>query len=150
MKITKNLEVSAGHRLHRHNGGCFNLHGHNYQLEVTIEFSDSEDKYIGDVGFIVDFKLIKNSIKDLFDHKFLISEEDPLLEKLKPLPGVRVIPYAPTAENIAKEVVESIGAIAKRACDQHNRELYTVGVKLFETSTAFVIHSKQYSENTQG
>ena len=36
-RISARLEISAAHRLHRHRGKCFNVHGHNYLIEVEVE-----------------------------------------------------------------------------------------------------------------
>ena len=49
-------------------------------------------------------------LEDNYDHKFLIWENDPMAEALKELDpdGVVFVPYNPTAENIAKHMVEVI------------------------------------------
>lgn len=98
MKLKKQIEVSTGHRLPNHKGGCFNFHGHNYQIEVTIEFPQSEINE--DTGFVIDFGDIKKLVNDYLDHQFLIYEKDPFLEQVKNLPGFRVVEYIPSVENI--------------------------------------------------
>jgi 6-pyruvoyltetrahydropterin/6-carboxytetrahydropterin synthase len=98
MKLKKYIEVSTGHRLPNHKGGCFNFHGHNYQIEVIIDF---EEEQIDDQkGFVIDFGDIKRIINDYLDHQFLIYEEDPFLKTVENLPGFRVVEYIPSVENI--------------------------------------------------
>ena len=36
MQVTRKLEFPAGHRLMDHEGGCKDLHGHNYAVEITV------------------------------------------------------------------------------------------------------------------
>ncbi len=133
MKITKHLEISTGHRLHLHKGGCSNLHGHNYQIQIEITFNTS-NLYIDGVGFEIDFSEIKNLINENFDHKFLIYEEDPFVQTFD-FPGVVIVAYPPTAENISKDIATKI---FKRF---ENKNIKSVYIKLYETSTAFVEYS---------
>lgn len=98
--LSKTLEVSTGHRLHLHEGGCSNLHGHNYQIDIQISFRKGVS-FIGGVGYYIDFSEVKNLINEYMDHQFLVNIKDPLGDLLKTLPGVRFVDYSPTAENIA-------------------------------------------------
>lgn len=154
MKIRKKLEISTGHRLHLHQGGCSNFHGHNYQVFVTIAFNEKTESYIDKVGFYLDFKEIKEAINSNFDHLFLISNLDPFLPSVKELPGIRVVQYSPTAENITKEMVTNIGEILSRKDTGTNITDFDVKIRLYETSTAFVeVHKtfifKNLNENTK-
>lgn len=72
---------AAAHNLPYHDGGCYNLHGHNYKVEVTIggslayESADAQPPY---TGMLVDFTHIKQIYKDrihnIVDHAMIISD----------------------------------------------------------------------------
>lgn len=83
LTITKDMgEFAAAHTLVNHDGGCANLHGHNYRVEVTL---------IGDFqrvsttntesGMIIDFTALKEVYKkhvhEVVDHAMIISEAAP-------------------------------------------------------------------------
>jgi len=103
-------DISCGHRVVGHEGKCRFLHGHNYRIHFTIAANTLDD-----VGRVVDFSVIKSTLcqwlEEHFDHKFLIWEQDELLPELQHVAGesLVVVPFNPTAENIAKYLVEEIG-----------------------------------------
>lgn len=103
-------DISCGHRVVGHEGKCRFLHGHNYRIHFTVS-SDALD----DIGRVVDFSVIKSQLcqwlEEHFDHKFLIWEEDDLLEQLQALSpeSLVIVPFNPTAENIARYLVETVG-----------------------------------------
>lgn len=110
---TRYHDISCGHRVFGHENKCAHLHGHNYRFHFTIT-ADALDA----VGRVLDFSIIKTLLcmwlEDNYDHKFLIWENDPMAEALKELDpdGVVFVPYNPTAENIAKHMVEVIAVEA--------------------------------------
>jgi len=60
---------SAAHRIEEYHGKCEELHGHNFKVEVLF----NGDK-LGSGGMLVDFKVLKNLLKDILsslDHKYL-------------------------------------------------------------------------------
>lgn len=103
-------DISCGHRVVGHEGKCRFLHGHNYRIHFTIT-ADTLD----DIGRVIDFSVIKSQLcewlEENFDHKFLIWEQDELLEQLQAVTAesLVVVPFNPTAENIAKYLVEVVG-----------------------------------------
>jgi 6-pyruvoyltetrahydropterin/6-carboxytetrahydropterin synthase len=67
LKITS--QFAAAHQLRALVGGCENLHGHNWKVEVTV-VGDS----LGDDGLLMDFRVIKGHTKEIIDdldHKYL-------------------------------------------------------------------------------
>ena len=67
LKITS--QFAAAHQLRALVGGCENLHGHNWKVEVTV-VGDS----LGDDGLLMDFRIIKGHTKEIIDdldHKYL-------------------------------------------------------------------------------
>lgn len=112
-------DISCGHRVVGHEGKCRYLHGHNYRIHFIVQ-ADELDA----VGRVVDFSVIKEKLcmwlEDNFDHKFLIWNEDPLLASLMEIAAdsLVLVPFNPTAENIAKYLVEQIGPqqLAEHGC----------------------------------
>jgi len=82
-QIEAEFTFAAAHRLPRYNGKCFNLHGHNYRIQVVLR--GDPDPYS---GIFVDFgdveKAVKEHVLDKVDHTNL----NDFIEN-------------PTAENIA-------------------------------------------------
>jgi 6-pyruvoyltetrahydropterin/6-carboxytetrahydropterin synthase len=60
---------AAAHKLVGYNGKCEELHGHNFTVEAFFS-----GKKLGNDGLLVDFKILKNHLKDVLDaldHKYL-------------------------------------------------------------------------------
>ena len=97
---TRKIRFCAGHIVTGHESKCANFHGHDYTLEITAKADELDD-----VGRVIDFGVIKEKVgkfvDDMFDHKFMIYQGDPRAEELKHLPGFFLVPFNPTAENIA-------------------------------------------------
>jgi 6-pyruvoyltetrahydropterin/6-carboxytetrahydropterin synthase len=102
-------DISTGHRVYGHESKCAHLHGHNYRIHFKV-CGDLDS-----IGRVIDFSVIKSKLcmwlEDNYDHKFLIYDKDPLKDILyqNDPEGVVIVPYNPTAENIAKWLVEIIG-----------------------------------------
>lgn len=94
VRVTRHLHFSAAHRLHRPDwsdernrevfGDCSNplWHGHNYELEVTVE-----GEVDGETGFVMDLKelsrRVEGSVIADVDHRNL-NLEVPWLEGVNP------------------------------------------------------------------
>lgn len=86
--IKKRLEVSAAHRLClSYESKCTQLHGHNWILIVECRAHE-----LNADGMVTDFTDVKKMIMEKLDHRVLND----------------VLPFNPTAENIARWVVESV------------------------------------------
>jgi 6-pyruvoyltetrahydropterin/6-carboxytetrahydropterin synthase len=121
-------DISCGHRVHGHESKCAHLHGHNYRVTFTcIPASDNtpvQRKFFGaqaqqpsdldEVGRVIDFSDIKSKLcmwlEEEWDHKFLVWMHDPLAGHLCQLDpaGVVVVPFNPTAENMAAYLVDVV------------------------------------------
>ena len=110
LTIMRRIKFCAGHRLHGHGGKCENFHGHNYVADFFVE-GDEQDE----VGRIIDFSELKRRVKgwidEHWDHSFLVHEDDEnartALSMVKPC-RLFVMPYNPTAENMAKYLLEEM------------------------------------------
>lgn len=86
--ITKRLEVSAAHQLELdYVSKCTRLHGHNWIITVYCKTEKLDDN-----GMVIDFTLVKKAIHGALDHRVIND----------------VITVNPTAENIAKWIVDQI------------------------------------------
>ena len=102
-------DISCGHRVFQHESKCAHLHGHNYRVHFTCE-AESLDN----IGRVIDFSDMKSRLcmwlEDHWDHKTLIWGNDPWAKVLPEIdPTIVIVPFNPTAENIAQHLVEVIG-----------------------------------------
>jgi 6-pyruvoyltetrahydropterin/6-carboxytetrahydropterin synthase len=91
LKIT--AQFAGAHQLRGIKGGCENLHGHNWKIEVFVVGNQ-----LGSDGLLIDFRVIKGETKkivDALDHTFLND-----LEPFKTM--------EPSSENIARYIFESL------------------------------------------
>ena len=94
-EISATGHFSAAHRLKGYSGECASQHGHNWQVEVFIR-----GHALNETGILVDFKLLKQSMRDVLDrldHKDL---SDTALFR----------DQNPTSENIARFLYEELSA----------------------------------------
>lgn len=87
-RVTKRIEISASHSLRLdYPSKCSTLHGHNWIITVTCEAAELNAN-----GMVEDFTAIKEAVKRRLDHANLNE----------------VLPFNPTAENIARWICEQI------------------------------------------
>lgn len=106
-------DISCGHRVAGHENKCSHLHGHNYRIHFFVEPYPDQD--LDRVGRVLDFSVIKSQLciwlEENWDHKMLLWEDDPFIDDLMDVVGddIVAVPFNPTAENMAKFLVEHIG-----------------------------------------
>lgn len=70
---------AAAHTLPFHDGGCANLHGHNYGLSITA-IGSVNTVVQADHGMLVDFTVIKNAFRkrvhSTLDHSVIIADQN--------------------------------------------------------------------------
>jgi 6-pyruvoyltetrahydropterin/6-carboxytetrahydropterin synthase len=128
--VTRHQDIDAGHRVVGHEGACVRLHGHTYRIYFTCSAPELDP-----LGRVIDFGVIKSRLCEWllknWDHRFLMWEEDPWRDIIlevdegpsKTVPGGRIIgfleaddfgivllPYNPTAENLARYLLEIVGS----------------------------------------
>ena len=108
-------DISCGHRVHNQGSKCEEPHGHNYRFHFECVGA------LDDVGRVIDFSDIKTRLcvwlEDNWDHKFIAWDCDPVMREVSKLTesiphfqkGLVWVPFNPTAENMAKHMVDVIG-----------------------------------------
>ncbi len=104
MHITRRHCISAAHRLYDYGGRCERLHGHNYQICLTLSAPELDE-----LGMVADFgevkQLLFGALDEAWDHRTLLYDKDPLCARLQALleddGSICPVPFNPTAENMA-------------------------------------------------
>ena len=140
ISVMRKVAFCAGHRLMHHEGKCANVHGHNYVVEFHVTGSE-----VDSLGRVVDFsvlnRLFKGWIDDNWDHGCLVWDEDhAVLSALRQIEPHRVyvLPYNPTAENIARYLLLEIGPQLLEQIPGYELQLTKVVVWETENSSATV------------
>ena len=126
--VTRTHEIACGHRVFGHESKCAHLHGHNYTFELTCAGG------LDGLGRVIDFGVIKERLcawlESTWDHRMLLWEKDPLAPVLAYLdPKTVLVPFNPTAENMAQFLVETVGPEALRGTG-----VVLLGVTVWETA----------------
>lgn len=83
--ITSSIQIDAAHRVPDHQSKCFNLHGHRYVINATVQASELH-KEGEQTGMVMDFSFLKRammgSIHDNCDHALLWYIQDPLVQAM--------------------------------------------------------------------
>jgi len=122
-ELTVESHFSAAHKLRDYNGACSRLHGHNFNVQVTIHGEELNNQ-----GMLYDFREIKKYLKDTLDeldHNFL-NELSPFIKE------------NPTSENTAKWIFKQIDSLIGKEKPRINVKSVTV----FESPRAYVKYSE--------
>lgn len=133
-------DISCGHRVYQHESKCAHLHGHNYRIVFTIAAPELDA-----VGRVMDFSVIKEKLclwlEDHWDHRFLISIDDPWAPSLRAVdPTIVLVPFNPTAENLAEYLVNIIGPQQLAGT-----EVTLLSVRVEETRKCSASYSKDFA-----
>lgn len=86
--VIKKMEISAAHQLQlSYSSKCEMLHGHNWIITIYCR-----SKELNADGMVIDFTHIKSMVKEKLDHQNLNE----------------ILPFNPTAENIAHWICQQI------------------------------------------
>jgi 6-pyruvoyltetrahydropterin/6-carboxytetrahydropterin synthase len=137
IRVTKEFRFEAAHALKGYDGPCRNVHGHSYELSVTVTGTPILDETSAKLGMVMDFgdlkRLIKQEIIDQFDHA-LILHASIATEKLpdlgEPFSKVLLVPYQPTSENFLIDFAARIQRIIPSSVFLHS-------LRLRETATSY-------------
>lgn len=134
LTIMRRIKFCAGHRLFQHKGKCEHFHGHNYVAEFFVT-----GQTVDAVGRVLDFAELKARVKGWidqhWDHSFIVYQADTnarqALELVKPM-RMFLLPYNPTAENMARYLLEEVCPEVLLGCGAR-----AVRVRVWETEESF-------------
>jgi len=127
LSLIRQLKFCAGHRLYKHESKCAFFHGHNYRVDIEV-VGQGGGTEVDAVGRVVDFSQIKHRMLGWldahWDHAFIVFEQDQnALAAVRMVEPTKyfVLPWNPTAENMARyllevvapEVLGDLGVIAR-------------------------------------
>jgi 6-pyruvoyltetrahydropterin/6-carboxytetrahydropterin synthase len=130
IRVTKEFRFESAHALMGYDGPCKNVHGHSYELSVTVIGSPVSDDASVKLGMVMDFgdlkKIIKKQIVDPFDHALLLNSKvshEEILKFGEPFTNVVLLPYQPTSENFLLDFARRIGDLLPREVKLHSMRL---------------------------
>jgi 6-pyruvoyltetrahydropterin/6-carboxytetrahydropterin synthase len=137
LELAKIFHFEMAHAIHGYEGPCKHIHGHSYELHVSVGSATNTDGYIPSPGFVIDFKEIKKLVGDniisKFDHKLLLSNAflqlHPGVEKLENLVRWE---SEPTAENLLQYFREVLA-------EKMPTHIKLLQLKLFETKDSYAV-----------
>lgn len=126
--LTKIFHFEAAHALNGYDGKCRNIHGHSYELRVTVKGMPLNETGNPKNGMVIDFHdlkaIVNQEVVEKLDHSFIIGDNMPndFVEMTKKnFDKVVELPYQPTTENMLADFAQRI----KHRLPQHV-ELYSV------------------------
>jgi 6-pyruvoyltetrahydropterin/6-carboxytetrahydropterin synthase len=132
IRITKHFDFETAHALYGYDGKCKNIHGHSYQLYVTVIGKPIDDTNHVKNGMVIDFgdlkQIVKSEIVDVFDHATVLNKNSPhveLAEIIRPhSPKVILVGYQPTSELMIIDFADRISKRLPKSVTLHSLKLY--------------------------
>ena len=117
IRITKAFKFEMAHALKGYDGLCRNIHGHTYELKVTVAGNPVSDENSPKLGMVMDFgdlkKIVKEEIVNKYDHSLVLYNRMPesLITELKNnFERIILKDYNPTSELMLLDFVKTIQA----------------------------------------
>jgi len=137
IRITKEFSFEAAHALNGYDGPCRSIHGHSYQLSVTVTGIPDTDARSPRRGMIMDFselkQIMKHEVIDRMDHALILPSDLDIgdLTRLgETFSKVIVVDYQPTSENLLIDFADRIRHALPEGVRLHS-------MKLRETATSY-------------
>jgi 6-pyruvoyltetrahydropterin/6-carboxytetrahydropterin synthase len=117
IRLTKEFKFEMAHALLGYDGPCRNIHGHSYELVVTVAGEPIPDVGSPKSGMVMDFGQLKTIVREEivseFDHalvlnKASVNEYFPHMTEI--FGKLILVDYQPTSENLLIDFVERIKA----------------------------------------
>ena len=138
IRITKKFRFEAAHALYGYDGKCKNIHGHNYNLFVTVIGIPIKNISNVKCGRVMDFgdlkEIVNNEIIEKFDHSVIFNKNTPHEKLANDLvnDGHKVVmaDYQPTIEEMVMDFANKISSKLPDDIKLHS-------LKLEETETSY-------------
>lgn len=111
IRLTKEFKFEMAHALKGYDGLCRNIHGHSYELLVTVTGIPVSDSASTKLGMVMDFGDLKNivrkSIVDEFDHALVLNRDsaNDFNDDAEMFGRTILVDYQPTSENMLIDFV---------------------------------------------
>lgn len=137
IRVTKRFHFEMAHTLYEYDGLCRNIHGHSYNLEITLIGEPLNEPGHPKDGMVMDFSQIKELVKAKivarFDHALMVNRLVPekQMNLLKQTTErIIVVDFQPTSENIVTHIAKIL--------QQHLPSgVNLFSIRLYETVTSF-------------
>jgi 6-pyruvoyltetrahydropterin/6-carboxytetrahydropterin synthase len=135
IRVTKEFKFEMAHALLGHDGPCANIHGHSYQLSVTLKGTPINDATHPKTGMVIDFTDLKHVVNTHiihpYDHALVLNISTPAnvyagLSNQKLI----LVNYQPTCENLVIHFAQALIAVLPKHIALHH-------LLLRETSTSY-------------
>lgn len=130
ISISRKFHFDAAHALYNYDGPCRNIHGHRYNLEVSVA-GHSEESY---TGILFDFKQLKKivneSVVEPLDHALILSHVYAAQIRKCYDGNIYEMDVEPTAENLVLLFKNKIQALLPRG-------IHLIHMRLYETENCF-------------
>ncbi len=136
IRITKIFHFEMAHALHGYDGKCAQIHGHSYELSVTILGIPKSEQGNPKLGMVMDFgelkRIVQKEVVSELDHALLLSTaSQPIPTETEDLfDRVQYVGYQPTCENLLIDVAARLKSELPKTVTLHS-------LKLVETPTSF-------------
>jgi 6-pyruvoyltetrahydropterin/6-carboxytetrahydropterin synthase len=115
VRITKIFRFEMAHALMGYDGLCSNLHGHSYELRVTVIGEPESAAASPKCGMLMDFsdlkRIVNACIVDRFDHALVLnsqSDRELVAQLCRHYRKVELVPYQPTSERMLLHFAEML------------------------------------------
>lgn len=118
ISCVRKIHFCYGHRVLGHEGKCAHMHGHN-----GIVWIHARTKQLDSVGRVIDFSVLKEKVGGWidrhWDHGFIYYYKDDEMNSIFASNKHKCwyLPYNPTAENLAKYLLEKVCPLVLKDTD---------------------------------
>ncbi len=137
IRVSKRFHFEMAHILFEYDGLCRNIHGHSYNLEVSISGEPLNQPGHPKDGMILDFgelkEIVKTNITQKFDHALMVNHQTPeeqIVLIKQTTNRLIIVDFQPTSENI-------VAYIAKILQQHLPSNVSLFSLRLYETVTSF-------------
>ncbi len=137
IRLTKEFKFEMAHALSGYDGPCRHIHGHSYELLVTVTGRPVQDPGSPIYGMVMDFKelkqIVRSRIVDEFDHSLVLykATAPEEISSLGELVGrLKLVDYQPSSENLLSDFAGRLIGALPDGINLHS-------LKLRETVTSY-------------
>lgn len=137
IRLTRQFRFEMAHALAGYNGPCKHIHGHSYELLVTISGQPESNPDSPVLGMVMDFKelkkIVENEITAQIDHALVLHKETAPehLSQMGDFVGrLILVDYSPTSENMLID-------FSKRLSGALPEHVKLLSLKLRETKSSW-------------